>query len=192
MTTIPDADLMGRFLSKFDAGNPGECWLWNGTRQRTGYGIMHIKRNGRFTNYTASHLALRFLRGQALPPGMQVCHSCDNPPCVNPAHLWIGTSHDNHVDMLRKGRQKKPGQGAKGERNWTAKLTASDVIAIRERSLRGERAVTLAQEFGVDPVTIWSVKAGRTWRHIPVAAGEGPRLCTCEPAARPEPRRAQR
>ena len=89
------------------------CWLWDGSCDRHGYGQLRISRS--VLKY-ATHVALE-LDGRPVPKGLYVCHHCDNPPCVNPAHLFIGTQADNMADSLRKGRASKPpvskpGQGA--------------------------------------------------------------------------------
>jgi hypothetical protein len=98
-----------------------------------------------------------------------VCHRCDNPPCVNPAHLFVGSQSDNMRDAVSKGRQKftKVPASAKprGERHGSAKLTADDVRAIRAASPR-EKQRDLAARFGVAQRAVWSILKGRTWKHV--------------------------
>ena len=92
-----------RFWSKVKRGAPDECWEWQASRKPKGYGQL-------FINYHSAHahrMAYQLTYG-AIPDGMFVCHACDNPPCCNPAHLWLGTHRDNSADMVRKGRQKRP------------------------------------------------------------------------------------
>lgn len=89
------------------SGGPDACWLWNGRRMHTGYGVVTAG-----LTFVASRVAWVAANGQPVPPGMLICHACDNPPCVNPAHLWVGTQEDNIADARRKGRL---GKGPKGE-----------------------------------------------------------------------------
>ena len=94
-------------------------------------------------------------------PGAQcVCHACDNPKCVNPEHLFLGSLSDNAADRNRKNRQ------AKGERIAQAKLTSEDVIQIRQRLKAGETQLALSKEFGVNKLAISMVKNHKTWRHV--------------------------
>jgi hypothetical protein len=94
-----------------------------------------------------------------IPTGLQVLHSCDNPSCCNPAHLFIGTNGDNHADKLRKGRQ------SRGERTGTARLTAEAVRHIRSRFGRDSDG-TIARSYSVTPETIRKVRLGLNWRHV--------------------------
>jgi hypothetical protein len=97
MATVSPED---RFWSKVDKRGPDECWEWRGHRSHDGYGRVKIK--GKI--FTASRAVLFLTRGEPIPPGTYACHSCDNPPCCNPAHLWLGTNRDNQLDARRKGR----------------------------------------------------------------------------------------
>src|SRR4051794_14535196 len=90
-----------RFWSKVDIRGPEDCWPWTASKLPRGYG--QIYHSGLRRPVAAQRMAWELTRG-AIPPGLGVLHSCDNPPCVNPAHLWIGTDADNHADMVAKGR----------------------------------------------------------------------------------------
>ena len=92
-----------------------------------------------------------------IPDGFHVLHSCDNPPCANPAHLWLGTQTDNMADMVKKNRQRP----CRGEKHGRAKVTLSDVESIRfdSRLLR-----EIAAEFGVSQATVSKIKNGQLWR----------------------------
>lgn len=97
--------VMERFWAKVQIGSPNDCWPWTGTHVR-GYGRFWI--GSRTDGSRRPVIASRFLYAQQvgeIPDGMQVLHRCDNPPCVNPHHLFLGTARDNVVDMLVKGRQ---------------------------------------------------------------------------------------
>ena len=103
-----------------------------------------------------------------IPGGMYICHRCDNPPCVNPAHLFLGTPADNNKDKVRKGRQ------ACGERASGARLTATQVETIRVRyASEGISQKALAGEYGVSVGCIQGVIDGKSWRHLLPADVEG-------------------
>lgn len=133
------------------------CWLWTGyapkSGNRAGYGEFDFKSGRRMLAHRASMLLLK-----GSEPGKQcVLHRCDNPPCVNPEHLFLGTSGDNMADRNEKGRQ------ARGEGHASAKLTEEDVRAIRcdQRSNR-----ELASIYGVFETTISEARRRKTWKHI--------------------------
>ncbi|WFG54200.1 putative HNH endonuclease [Myxococcus phage Mx9] len=136
------------------------CWEWQGGRQVTGYGIFGVP--GRTTS---THRFSWELHNGPIPKGMLVCHRCDNPPCVRPDHLFLGTPSDNMVDKARKGRHNAPS----GSEVWISKLTEADVRAIREKHAAGKAGFKrLAKEYGVTPMAIANVCYGTTWRHIPL------------------------
>lgn len=133
------------------------CWEWNGYTNRKGYGRITIERR---VSDGVHRVSWRLLFGD-IPAGMSVCHRCDNRRCVRPEHLFLGTNTDNTADMVAKRRQ------AKGERQALAKLTASDVTAIRARHAAGEQTKNLAAEYGVAYMTIHNAVVGLTWKHLP-------------------------
>lgn len=138
------APLADRFAAKVRRGSPDECWLWTGTR-RAGYGL--VSAGGR--QQGAHRIAYELEHGCAIPDGLDVLHSCDNPSCVNPRHLSIGTHTDNMRDMAAKGRNR-----------CRTKLTPDAIAAIRASE---ERPVDLAGRYGVHPSTITNVRARRVW-----------------------------
>jgi HNH endonuclease len=144
-----------RFFSRLDL-QPNECHVWNGQKNKTGYGLFSINGISRL----AHRVAWQFANGP-IPLGKLVCHSCDNPPCCNPDHLWIGTAADNTADMWSKGRAKVFAR--RGSSVNTAKLNAEKVAIIRASKLK---AKDLAKSFGVTAVQIYNIRSGRQWRHV--------------------------
>lgn len=136
--------------------SPNGCWEWQGAKSGRGYGRLSI--NG---EYWLSHrLAYVLSRGE-IPNGMLVCHTCDNPSCCNPDHLFLGTVKDNADDMVSKGRNYR----TPGEKCSTAKLTWDVVQQIRDEFATGEHTKKgLARKYGVDQHTIRRAILGQTWR----------------------------
>jgi hypothetical protein len=97
-----------KFWGFVPIGRPDECWLWSGYRNRGGYPVL----DGR----VATRIMREQIDGRAVPADRLVCHACDNPPCVNPNHLWIGTHSANALDMVAKGRKPIPAPSARCRR----------------------------------------------------------------------------
>lgn len=131
------------------------CWLWTAYRDPKGYG--RAASTGR--EVLAHRVAWTLYRGP-IPAGQHVLHKCDNPPCCNPDHLFVGTNLDNVADRIAKGRS----CANHGTANGRARLCAEDVRAIRADSRSDE---VLAKVYGVRPGTIWFARTRQTWRHIP-------------------------
>lgn len=121
------------------------CWEWVDSREPFGYGHFGVTPS---KSVRASRFSWEMHNGP-IPVGMHVCHRCDNPPCVNPSHLFLGTQGDNIRDAWNKGRIKQPEPLPCGERNPNAKLSDSQVEQIRSRYAGGEKQVPLAREFQV-------------------------------------------
>ncbi len=139
------------------------CWLWTGYCNASGYGRMHVKVNGE-SDQILTHRFSWELHNGLIPSGLLVCHHCDNPPCVRPDHLFLGTDADNTADMMRKHRRRSTSPRC-GESHPMALLTADAV-----RVIRAERKITsvhdLATRYGVKVGTIYAVWEGVTWKHI--------------------------
>lgn len=149
--------LVDRFWSKVDRRGPDECWEWTRARNELGYGRFRF----RGCLYYAHRMAWELVNGP-VPEALEVCHTCDNPPCCNPAHLFVGTHADNLGDMATKGRAKPV--PILGEQNGNSRLTSEEVEAIRRRYVRGvTRQVDLAREYGISQPTISCVIRATTW-----------------------------
>lgn len=136
------------------------CWLWTGTKDDKGYGVLPLGKG--IKGHEGAHRFAYRAFCSAIPPGKCVLHTCDNPPCVNPDHLWVGTQLENIQDMDRKGRRRAP----KGEKSGMAKLTTGRALEIRELSKHGETLRSLAKKFGVTMTTVWNVVHRKTWVHV--------------------------
>lgn len=135
------------------------CWIWIGASDGKGYGITTNNKQRIF-----AHRASYMLFVGKIPKGLFVLHKCDNPPCVNPSHLFVGTQLDNMRDAVRKGRHKN--NPLKGSKNPLAKLTETDIPKIRKLYSDGMRQAHIAKKFNVSPATIWEIRVGRKWKHV--------------------------
>jgi hypothetical protein len=152
--------LSERIVSKLGPPDPDTgCIEWTGCRNNFNYG--KISNEEGKTVY--AHRLVYELKYGPIPKGMVVLHRCDNPPCCNEDHLFLGTKADNSSDMKSKGRQWRP----TGEKNKKARLTEADVIEIRRRLATGKETIKeISRSFGVALPTIDSIKAGRNWSHV--------------------------
>ncbi|MGN8024721.1 HNH endonuclease [Microbacterium sp. 22242] len=140
-----------RFWSHVDRRGPNDCWPWTRSRSSRGYGKFRVGRQMR----NASRVAYELVKG---PLGSnEARHTCDNPPCCNPAHLLAGSHAANMRDMAER------------ERSRTTRLTATQVREIRRRHAH-ESLVTLAAEYGVTPSNVSLIVRRRTWKHLGEAA----------------------
>ncbi|GAG49732.1 unnamed protein product, partial [marine sediment metagenome] len=142
-------DYLRNYWLRVKRGGPDECWEWLADKNGEGYG--RIQRLGK--PYRAHRVAWELANGP-IPEGMYVLHHCDNPACVNPRHLWLGTHLDNARDRNSKGRQ------ASGETHGQAKLTETEVLAIR-KDKRSQRV--LGKLYSVSDVQIGRIKRGVRW-----------------------------
>jgi hypothetical protein len=142
---------------------PG-CWEWTGKLSH-GYGRI----GGPNQTYFYAHRISWELHNGPIPEGLYICHICDNPCCVRPDHLFLGTAKDNGVDMASKQRaafQQHPDSSPKGEAHGMVKLTDALVREIRDLCAQGIRPPELAQRFGVDVSNIRLIVRRKTWKHI--------------------------
>jgi hypothetical protein len=133
------------------------CWEWKGGKDKDGYGQMQISTGNKLTK--AHRVSWMVYKGD-IPKGIKVCHKCDNPPCCNPDHLFLGTTKDNSADMTLKGRS------TRGSKNATSKLKDDDIPKIRQLISLGVTLTRIAKDFGVSVSTICEISKGKRWRHI--------------------------
>lgn len=155
-----------RILSKIKAvesplGTP--CWEWQGTRSKHGYGSL-FSANKRWLAHRASYYAFV----EPITEKDLILHKCDNPPCVNPEHLYIGTQAENVRDCIARRRHNY------GSRNGQAKLSDEQVLQIRAMlETRKMRHKDIAEKFGVSIWTTILIKQGRRWKHLIGADSNG-------------------
>ena len=155
-----------RFWSRVARGKRSACWLWRGATRGRGYGRVSWGRRTR----SAHRVAYELTHGP-IPDGKLVCHRCDNPPCCNPAHLYLDTHAGNTADTWarkrgRSGAQVHPERLRRGERHPNAKLTADAVLAIRAQHAVGRATSHLAATYGVSTDAIRAIVSRRLWRHV--------------------------
>lgn len=159
-STIPFF-VQARFWSKVDQRGRDECWPWLSAVNHNGYGILTVKLDDRRRNLRATHLSLE-LDGRQRPLDLHALHSCDNPACVNAAHLRWGTNHENILDRMQRGRRGAPGAKG-GEAHCNAKLTVEAVRVIRACN---QNPRMLAHIYGVSRKTVYDIKARATWANV--------------------------
>lgn len=150
-----------RFWARVDRRGPDECWLWLAAKDPCGYGEIGINRR-----VERAHRVSYALSTNTQPAKLKVCHNCpggDNPSCVNPRHLWLGTDADNMRDRGAKGRTNKP----KGQANSKAKLTDDDIPVIRRKRKDGRTIRSLATEYRLNVEAISRLLSRKTWSHVP-------------------------
>lgn len=144
-----------RFWSKVDRRGESECWTWNAGRHKSGYGGFSIHGVNRFAHRVSYAIA-----HGSLDPALYVCHTCDNKPCVNPKHLFVGTHQDNVDDMVRKGRV------SHGEAHHTARLTPPEVEVIVQLHNDGRMHREIADIVGCDVSTVSEIVTGHAWSRL--------------------------
>jgi hypothetical protein len=155
--------------------HPKGCWMWAGSKVRSHKG--NYGRMGYGRSRPGAHRFSWALHNGPIPEDMEICHSCDNPLCVNPEHLWLGTHHQNMLDCDVKDR--RPPSMTKGN-TPNRKLTAEQVIEISELLKQGVTRREIGKRYGVNPVTITAINLGKSWSHITGAAYDKP-ICASRP-----------
>lgn len=141
-----------RFWTKVDKRGPNGCWLWTATTNQKGYGRIRHNRKLQSAHRVSYELCIG-----PVPDGLFVLHRCDNPRCVNPTHLFLGTNDENMADKASKGRQSR----LHGDRNPNVKITAADAQAIKQSTATRRE---LARRYGVCEGHVSHIRAGRSWR----------------------------
>jgi hypothetical protein len=149
-----------RFWAKVDRTCDNDCWEWTGAREVAGYGFFF--RSSKPRRWYKAHRFSYELHVGPIPEGLYVCHHCDNPPCVNPAHLFLGDARANNDDRDQKGRGKLA-RGAGGQ-HPRARLSQQEVDEIRSRHAAGETQVALARAFGLSQGHISRLVNRSQWR----------------------------
>lgn len=140
----------------------GDCWEWGGTRRRDGYGVFWTGER-----QVRAHRFAWELENAPIPDGLSLCHHCDNPPCVRPDHLFVGTQRDNLEDMTRKGRRRSGflKQDQRGAKNNAAKLTEEQVAHIKGMAAAGHYQDDIARRFGITRANV-SYITRKTWQGV--------------------------
>jgi hypothetical protein len=144
-----------RFWAKVKIRGDEECWEWQACRKAEGYGRIVVAGHVRGAHRVSWIIA----NAAPIPENMLVMHRCDNPPCVNPAHLRLGTDIDNANDMLSKGRDRRP----IGTESPLARVTEQDVRAIRESKLS---SIKIAPRYGISATQVRTIRRRESWRHV--------------------------
>jgi hypothetical protein len=165
---------IARFWAKVRKGIETECWEWQAAKSHSGYGVFSYSLNGR-PQMPAHRFSYMLSTGRVIPDGWFVLHSCDNPPCVNPRHLRLGTQKENVADAIERNRHKNPPpvppkrpyeHCARGTQCHTAKLNEWAVRALLKERLTGRNFTDLGREFGLDASTVADICKGRAWSHV--------------------------
>lgn len=161
-------EILERYWPKIDLSDLDGCWPWMAGRLHWGHGAFTIN-----AKMERAHRVMWVLHYGEIPQGLCVCHQCDNPPCCNPNHLFLGTHRENMADRNAKGRTASGDRSGsalhpevhQGERHWKTRLKEVDIREIR--ALRGQiRQIDLASRFGVDQGQISAIQLGKAWKHI--------------------------
>ncbi len=171
--STPSADDITRFQSKVEKlATEGGCWVWMGSTYRDGYGRFWLGD----VDFLAHRISYLLAFGE-LPCDKMVLHQCDNHPCVNPAHLFIGTALDNMIDKVTKGRHNnragdkhharlRPELMKRGESHPFAVLTETQVREIHARHAKGVKGCEMALDYNTTKQTISAILLGKRWKHL--------------------------
>lgn len=143
--------LFSRFMEKVNKTE--SCWIWMGSKHPRGYGCFCGGNTATAHRYSYEHFV------GPIPDGLCVCHKCDNPSCVNPDHLFVGTHTDNMLDKMAKGR----GNHLVGSKHPKSKLSEADVLAIRADV---RKQIEIAAAFGIKQAQVSEIKRRVAWSHV--------------------------
>lgn len=163
VSILRQPEVLDRFWSKVAKGPASDCWLWSGRRDHHGRATFWLPL---VKKHIFAARAVLALEGGYMPgPETFACHTCDNPACVNPGHLWWGNRSDNMKDCGAKGRHGFQTRRLGGN-NPQAKLSENDVRAIRLRYQNGERPGVIGRDYGILSQSVWKIAARKAWRHV--------------------------
>lgn len=154
--------LKDRFEKSYNIDPVSKCWIWQKHIDLRGYGKITFEHKSCY-----AHRISYYLHNGYFPNELLVCHRCDNTSCVNPNHLFLGTTADNTHDMIKKGRSKFPMKGFnRGVTNPHAKLHDEQVKEIKIKLKNGFTCIEIAKLYNVSRLTISNIKRNSTWKHI--------------------------
>ena len=154
--------LQDRIESYYLKGLPNECWPWTKSVNEHGYGTTRGLIDNRGKSLLSHRIVLEKKLGRSIREGYCALHTCNNPICGNPNHLYEGTHYQNMVDRDNAGHT------IRGERQPSSKLRESDVIQIKKALLAGAKNKMLSLQYGVSKSAIYEIKRGRHWKHISI------------------------
>jgi hypothetical protein len=152
-----------RLLDKRKITKSG-CWEWQGTRSVYNYGIIKLgkKLGFKIRNYPVHRISMYIFKDFDVSSKLCCLHKCDNPPCFNPEHIFIGTKADNNADRDKKGRKIT----LRGEECPWAKITEKQAKQIIKLKKEGLTCIRLAKQFGIGPMQISRISTGKRWPHL--------------------------
>lgn len=160
-TGRPPSDPIPRFWAKVDRSNdPNQCWEWTASRDKNGYGYFHPR--GIKSRIRAHRYSWILAHGE-IPDALGVLHRCDNPKCVNPTHLFLGTNTDNNADCRNKGRNSWGTPDTRGQANGQCRLSEWKVCGIAARWLMGLEPKEIAKEYNVSVTHAFNITHGKRW-----------------------------
>lgn len=156
--SLPVEDRFERFVER--STDPDSCWGWSGSLDQSGYAQFSWE-----GGHAAHRWSWTYHNDRSIPDGMSICHTCDNPPCTNPRHLFLGTHAENMADMTEKGRRSR--KGPRGPAAQAAVLTEWDVRDIREMyAATGLSHRVIAAGYGVCAATVSHILSRRNWAWV--------------------------
>lgn len=158
-----------RFWPKVLKLGPDDCWLWQANKNNMGYGMIRF---GGSIEKKLAHRVSYILENGLIADDICVLHRCDTPACVNPKHLFLGTKHENVLDMISKGRKVvrwNPNNRPpikRGSAHGESKLTEEQVLEMRDLMAHGATGPQMAKKYGIDRHTATHIRARKAWKHI--------------------------